>query len=456
MAFPITTKNFGSVNVGGNITPAELYGRVSKSLLNQNASVQKLTAQLSKDQTRLSGLGQLQSALANFQSLTQSLTGSGLQTGATASVPTVLNAVTNATAKAGAYEVSVSQLAQSQLLTSRPQKSADAAIGNGAATTIKIDIGTQSGQNFTATSGKSISLTIDSSNNTLQGIAAALKTAGVDASVVKGANGYSLQVAGQSGAAGSMRISVAGDSELQKMLSYVPGGLKGMSESKGAQDALLSIDGKQVASASNVVTGQITGVALALTATGSTKVTVAQESGAIAKNVGNFVSSFNSLSDKLKTMQNGDLKSDPALAQVKEQLADLISRNKDGLAKAGVTVDKSGALQIDAKALEAAVSADADAVSKLFTGGGAGIADQLNTKIGQLLGSNGTLSQQKSAINREMTTLASQKDTITKQVTAQATNLAQRYAEISGGNYAGNALPGLPGGGATSLFDFLV
>ena len=469
MAYQINTVNFGSVSAG-KITPAELYGKVSKSLLSQNASVQKLTAQLTQDQTKLSGLGQLQSALGNFQSLTQSLSGVGLQTGATASTPGVLSAVTNASAKPGSYEVNVQQLAQAQLLTSRPQKSADAVIGNGAATTIKIETGTQSGQNF-APGAAAKTITIDSSNNSLAGIAAALKSAGVEATVVKGANGFSLQMAGQSGAASSMRISVAGDPALQQMLSYVPGGLKGMSETTSAQNALLTIDGKATASATNVVTGSITGVALSLSTIGSSKVTVAQESGAIAKNIGNFVSSFNSLTDKLKTLQKGDLRSDPALAQAQEQLAELITRNQEGLAKAGITLDKNGALQIDAKALQEAVTADAGAVTKLFTGEGKGVADQLDAKLAQMLGSGGSISQRKTALDRDMTALTGQKATLTKQVTSQADALVARYAQISGGNYSGSttgtsvtggtaagaisALPGLPGGGETSLFDFL-
>lgn len=455
MALPINTSNpFGGVSSTG-LSPAELYGRVSKSLLSQNASVQKLTAQLNRDQTRLSGLGQLQSALANFQSLAQSLSGSGLQTGATASVPAVLSAVTTAAAKPATYAVDVQQLAQAQVLNSRSLKSQDAAIGGGATTTIKIETGVQAGKSFTPGSTAAKTITIDSSNNTLTGIAAAFKAAGVEATVVKGANGYSLQLAGQSGSAGSMRISVAGDGELQKLLNYNPAGVQSLTESKAAQDALLTIDGKKVTSASNVVTGQIVGTALSLTAKGTTQLTVAKEPGAIAKNVGNFVDSYNSLAARLNTLKQGDLRSDTALQQAQDQLTQLISRNSDALAKAGVSVDKNGALKIDSKVLQAAVAADADAVGKLFTGGGQGVADQLDTKIGQLLGANGSITKQKTTIDRDITNVANQKATITKALTAQASALVARYAQISQGGDASSALPGMPGGGAKSLFDFL-
>ncbi len=333
MAIPLTSYSsysFGSTAAAS--TPAELYGRVSKSLLTQHAGVQKLSAQLVSSQARLSGLGQLQSALASFQSLTQSLAGSGLQTGATASAPAVLSALTTASARPATHAVVVQQLAQAQVLTSKAQKTQDTALGAGGASTIRIETGTRTGNSFVAGATGAKTITLDAGNHTLQGIAAALKAADIDARIVKGATGFSLQVTGQSGGANSMRISVAGDATLQKLLNYAPGGVQTLSESKQAQDALLTIDGKPVASASNVVTGDIPGVALALAGQGATQVTVARDSAAIAANVGHVVASFNTLSDQLKTLQQGQLRADPALQQAQDQLSQLMGRHQDKLA----------------------------------------------------------------------------------------------------------------------------
>src|SRR5471032_1061215 len=91
------------------LSPTELYARVSKSLLSQNASVQKLASGIAADQTKLSGLGQLSSALSDFQAFTQSVNGSGLLTSATAGTPTVLDALTKTGAKPGTYQVDVKQ-----------------------------------------------------------------------------------------------------------------------------------------------------------------------------------------------------------------------------------------------------------------------------------------------------------------------------------------------------------
>jgi flagellar hook-associated protein 2 len=447
----VTPINFATTTAGldpNSVSAAELYSRVSKGLLAKNAGVQKLDAALSRDQTRLSGLGQLQSALAGFQALAQSVAGVGLQTGATASRPAVLSALTTGSAKAGSYAVEVRQLAQAQVLAARPQKDQAAAIGSGAATTIKVEFGTSAGSSFAPRSAKTI--TIDSGNNSLQGIAAAFESAGVDASIVKGGAGYTLQLGGGSGSANSLRISVGGDTTLQKLLSYNPAGLKGLSQTSAAQDAQLSIDGKAVTSASNVVTGQIGGTALALSAKGATRVVVAQDSGAIAGNVANFVKGYNDLAAQLVTLRQGELnqgelKADPALAQAQDQLAQVVKGSASALAKAGVTLGQNGQLQIDSKALKGAIAADPGAVAKLFTDGGTGVADQLSARIGQLIGANGAIGQQKPALGQEIGALTSQQTKLTGALSAQANALVAQYTQVGQGG-ASSALPGLPGG----------
>ncbi len=231
---------------------AELTARVNNALITKNAGVQRLTAELERGQTRLSGLGQLSNALATFQAVAQSLDKGGLQTAATASNPAILTGVTAGGAKSGTYQVEVRQLAQGQQLTSRAQQSNTAAIGTGAATTIKIDFGTTSGSHFSAGSKQGVTLTIDSSNNSLNGIAAALKKAGIDAGVARSGNGYSLVINGKTGSSESLRISVGGDASLQKLLATNPSGTRNLSQTRAAQDAKLSVDGKAITFGSNV------------------------------------------------------------------------------------------------------------------------------------------------------------------------------------------------------------
>jgi flagellar hook-associated protein 2 len=447
MAIPLSSlSTLGTAGLGS----ADLTARVNNQLITKNAGVQRLSAELARDQTRLSGLGQLSNALATFQAVAQSLDKGGLQTAATASNPAILAGVTVGGAKSGTYQVEVRQLAQSQQLTSRAQQSGTAAIGTGAATTIKIDFGTTNGSNFSVGSKQSVKLTIDASNNSLNGIAAALKAAGIDAGVARSGNGYSLVINGKTGSSESLRISVGGDASLQKLLATNPTGAQNLTQTRAAQDAKLSVDGKAITSASNIITGAIKGTALSLTKVGTTSLTVSQQDSQIGKNVTAFVEAYNRLNDSIKTLQNEDLKGDQTITRLTQQLNQLVDgTTQSSLAAIGVTRTATGALQLDTKKLDKALLADPQSVSKLFINNGSGVAEKLASKIDQFLGSKGSLQVQANAIDKDIASLTQKKTSLTAALTSQSNSLISQYTQSSS-----NALPGLPAGGK-SLFDFL-
>ena len=436
---------------------AEVYAKVEKQMLSQNTGVTKLNNNLTRDQTKLSALGQLQSALAKFQGVAQSMAGSGLSTSATSSTAGVVGATTTDKAASGSYELNVKQLAQGQTLLSGAQKSSSTPIGTGAPALVKIEVGTADGKQFTAGSGKIISLTIDSSNNSLDGIAAALKQQGIDASVVKGPDGYALSLNGKSGADSSMRISVSGDAAVSNLLAYAPGSSKGMQQTAAAQDALLTVDGKDIKSGTNTLTTAIEGATIELKKKGTTDLVIAKDSSQIASNVASFVTAYNDLNTKLQSLQQGDLKSDTALGQVRSQMEQVLRTASTGvpasvLSSAGVTLGKSGELVLDEKKLKAAIEADPDAVSKLFTNNGKGVADQFASKIGELTGETSIIRKEVQTVGKDITTLTNKKAVLAKALTAQAQALVKAYSaqEQMGTN---SALPGYTG--KNSLFDFM-
>ncbi len=436
---------------------AEVYAKVEKQMLSQNTGVTKLNNNLTRDQTKLSALGQLQSALAKFQGVAQNMAGSGLATSATSSTAGVLKATTNDKAVNGTYAIDVKQLAQGQTLATAAQKASNTTIGTGATAQIKIELGSVDGKQFSAGDGKAITLTIDSSNNSLEGIAAALKKAGVDASVIKGEDGYTLTMNGQSGADNSMRISVTGDAAISNLLTYSPSASKGMQQTTAAQDALATVAGKEVKSASNTLSSAIDGVTVELKAKGETNLVVAKDSSQIASNVASFVTAYNELNAKMQSLQEGDLKYDTALKQVSTQMSQVLRTASNGvpvsvLASAGVTLGKSGELVLDEKKLKSAIEADPDAVSKLFTNNGKGVADQFGSKIGELTGTSSLITKEVQTVGKEITSLNTKKAELAKALTAQAEALVKLYSaqEQMG---IGSVLPGYTG--KSSLFDFL-
>ncbi len=342
------------------------------------------------------------------------------------------------------------QLAQGQQLTSRAQQSNTAAIGSGAATTIKIDFGTTSGNNFSVGSKQSVNLTIDSSNNSLAGIAAAFKAAGIDAGVARSGTGYSLVINGKTGSSESLRISVGGDASLQKLLASNPTGVQNLTQTRAAQDAKLTVDGKAIVADSNIVTGAIKGTALSLNKVGTSSLTVSQQDSQIGKNVSLFVNAYNRLNESIKAVQQDGLKGDSTVTQLTQQLTQLVDGNAQAsLSAIGITRGAGGALVVDTKKLDKALQADPQSVAKLFINNGNGVADKLAGKIDQFLGSKGSLQVKASAIDRDITTLTQKKASLTQALTAHANAQVSQYTQSGS-----SALPGLPAGGK-SLFDFL-
>lgn len=176
------------------------------------------------------------------------------------------------------------------------------------------------------------------------------------------------------------------------------------------------------------------------------------------KNVRAFVAAFNELNQKLLALQGGDLKGDVALGQVGRQMAQLLKTGGDGvaagaLAKAGVTLDASGNLQVDDKKLAAALAADAGGVAKLLSNGGKGMADQLAAKAGAFTSDRSVIRREAATLNQEISSINGKRTVLSKALTTQANALAALYtqqAQTGGGGLLGGAA-----GGTGTAFDFL-
>ncbi len=459
MATPINS----ATSTASTAVSNDIYKRVEQTMTAQNGAATKLNTSLARDQTKLSGLGQLQSALANFQSIAAGLTGGGLTTSAASSAKTVLTATSTGAAKAGTYAIDVKQLAQGQFLTSEEFTSATTKIGSGATTTVKIDFGAAGGDKGFVTNGTAASktITIDSTNNTLEGMAAAFKAAGVDVKVVKGDDGkFSLGIAGESGAANSMRISVSGDAALKSLLAYDPDGAQKLTQTTAAQNAILTVDGKEVTSATNTLAKDkgIAGATLTLTGTGKSDVTIKQDSSQIGANLKAFVAAYNDLNKKLQGLQKGELKGDTAIGQVVSQMSMLLktgggSVSVTALGAAGVTQDAKGNMVVDDKKLQAALTADSSSVAKLFTNDGKGIADLMSAKASAFTSTTSVIGKETKQMNTEIASINGKRAVLTKALTAQANALVALYsAQAQTGS--GSAING-SGGGTGTLFDML-
>ena len=408
-----TSLGLGNASVVGTPSSSVL-ARVEQTLAPQRGAAAKLNASINLSQARFSGLGQLQSALSVFQEIAESLAGAGLSTRGSVSASAVLGVATSADAVPGTHDVSVSQLAQRQILLSQEAQTADSRLGTGAPTVIRI-----------ASGDSSKTITIDSRNNTLQGIADALKDAGFDASLVRSGTGSALQLRSAGGEASALEITVAGDAALRNLFN-------GLEQTQAARDAVLTVDGKTIRSADNSVEAAIKGVTLNLTDEGNATVTIARDNGQIARNVESFVKGFNTLQDRLESLGRGALRGNAALGQVASQLGQLVRTAGGGsaaLANAGLTIGTDGRLLLDSEKLNAAIAADPDALSKLFTNEGRGLADALGTRLESLGGERSLVTRALTQADREVDVLQSRRSAMAQMLTVQAQALVRLYTQ---------------------------
>src|SRR5690606_10619710 len=218
----------------------------------------------------------------------------------------------------GNYRVNVTQLAQEQILTSGGHTSRTAQIGSGQTTTISFQFGKISGG--TLTDGKytgatftqdgdeeSGTVTIDSSNNSLQGIRDAINAAdlGVTATLISDGSDtpeHLVITSNKTGETSSMKISVDGDPALQALLGYDPAGTQNLTQTSIAQNAKLTVNGIAITSDTNDVTDAIQGMTLDLKKVGETTLSASVNRSAVKDSINAFVKAYNDLNSQIDTL----------------------------------------------------------------------------------------------------------------------------------------------------------
>ncbi|ODU02884.1 MAG: hypothetical protein ABS89_05295 [Thiobacillus sp. SCN 63-1177] len=373
---------------------------VSQLMAAERRPLTKLAAQEAGYQAKLSAYGSVKGAVSSFQAALQALnTPSKFQSvTATASDSAVFSASATSTAVPGTYSLEVSSLAQPQKLVAAGQASSSAAIGAGTATTVTFDFGTisggafadgvYSGASFVSNGGGTKSITIDSSNNSLQGMRDTINAAklGVTATIINDGSGspYRLALAADhSGIDQSLKISVSGDAAIDSLLEHNPAGTQNLTETATAKNANLKINGVAVTKTSNTISDVVEGVTLNLNKETSSpaSLTVARDTNSIKTSINSFVKAYNELSGTLKNVSAYDasakkgaiLQGDATVRSLQTQLRAMIGTPVEGapgelktLASIGVSFQKDGTLAVDQGKLGAAMSNHFDEIASLF------------------------------------------------------------------------------------------
>ncbi|NSW77006.1 MAG: flagellar filament capping protein FliD [Candidatus Atribacteria bacterium] len=377
------------LNVGGLASGLDTNSIIEQLIALERTVITSLERKKSTYQTKLSLWQEFNTKLLSLQTSVSSLSSSSVFANkvVTVSNTSVLSATANSKALTGSYAITVEQLAYAhQIASSNAYANYDTlTFGEG---TITLQVG----------SGTPTEITIDSSNNTLQGIMNAINSAkaGVQASIVNTQDGYRLLLTSNTtGTAGAIAIAASltgGDAELSSF-----------SEIQAAQDAriLLGTTNPIVyESSSNVVSDLLSGVTITLKGTGTVNVEITQDRAGIKSAVSSFVEAYNNVISfvekntfyNVDTKVAGNLLGDANLYRIVSNLASTVlgrvsysNGGYDSLASIGISVDRYGYLSLNTAKLEEVLNNNPEALQRLFAGGSSssekGLASLLAEKL---------------------------------------------------------------------------
>lgn len=351
--------------------------------------------------------------------------------------------VTNTT-PVGSYTVDVTQLAQAQALTTVAGRFADTdttTVGSG---TLSIQIG----------SGTAVDITIDATNNTLAGVKDAINKAdaGVTAAIVNdgAASPYRLVItADATGTSNAATISVTGDGDgndtddvgLSQLINA------NLDATQPAKDALLTVSGISITSATNKVTDAIPGATIDLVGTSGTTpttVTVKETTGPLGSKLSAFVDAFNAVASFNAAQNNVDqpgfLSGDFTLRSVVSRLSSTIlslghgSGTIQSLSDIGVRMTDGGRLQLDSTVLQSAIDTNKATVEEVIRGDGDtthGVFGQIATAVGGFTDPiTGAIHGRTEGLNANVKRINQQISTAEVRIDAYKTRLTKQYSAL--------------------------
>jgi flagellar hook-associated protein 2 len=395
-------------------------------VLLQNQQTQ-LSAQTSALNNLTADLSSLQSALNNLTDITGGLNAQQVSSGDSG----ILTGTANTTAQKAVHSVIVKSLATTASYYTNP-----ATLPATGSTPIAT------GGSFTIHAGSnSASITVNNTNNTLTGLAAAINNStvgsAVTASVIQDSTGARLAVVSSStGAVGDFTVTDAGNSTGLNFTKPVTG-----------TDASLTVDGVPISSATNTVTSAIQGVTLNLVAANPNETValgVSPDTTQAATAINQFVSAYNKVIGDLNaqfavdptTGNAGILGSDSTLGLVQDQLFNAVNTVGTGsivnLGSIGVNLQNNGTLQADSTTLANALNSNFSAIQDFFQSTTTGVGHALSTGLTNVADpTQGAVALDLQGISLEQSDLASHISDIQANLFQEQQNLVAKYSRVN-------------------------
>jgi flagellar hook-associated protein 2 len=447
-------------------------GLDTKSIVNAMVEAEKASKQSTIDRrtvdvdTKISGMAQVKSALANLQTAFAKLDDKdefNFSALSNSDPTTVYSQLDGSTPLEGSFAVTVSQLAQGEIRQSNAQGSPTNDLNSATEYSFSIATGT----------GGSQVISLDAGAVSLDNAASAINDLGMGYTawvVETSADNYQLLLQGPAGASNTITITDTAD-------------LFGLNTAgntmQQAQNAEATMNGVSISRTSNVVTDLIPGMAIELSKVSTTPVTISvtQDITAAQSAITALVTAYNDFETVLKEQTSalnssgevGALKSDSAIRGIRDTMRRLMSDDSSSpgttatsLSSIGIAVQRSGKFAVDSGALALAIQSNYSEIVQMFSANtnsespygekSRGIAGDLVVQINDYLSSSGiittreaTYTATQSKLEDDQTVLDAKMEKVTARYTSQFSTMNRIMDEMkSMQTYLESQLDNLP------------
>jgi flagellar hook-associated protein 2 len=443
----------------------DIAGIVSQLLTAEAQPVEtRIAKQEARVQVRLSAYGTMKSALTEFQNQVDSMKelNEFLARKATSGDESLFAVSADSSALPSSYAVEVVQTAQAQKLNSAAFVDAGTIVGTG---DLQLTVG-----------ANAFTVQVTEENNTLAGIRdainAASDNAGVSASIVNAAAGSFLILTGEkTGQINSITVTQSGGDGGLASLEYDPlNGLNSLTEAIAAQDALIRVDGFDVTSETNSISGAVQGVTLDIFAAAPgelVSLNIVNDEEVVRGTVNDFVASYNQLvelfdqltSYDVENLTAGPLLGDSTARNIRDQIRRELSNsvtdieaNFSTLSEVGIELKLDGSLEVNEVKLSATLDEDFSNFGRLFAATD-GYAVRLSDLAAKYLDDEGAIETRTEGLNGQIEDIEKQREALSERLALLEQRLFRQFNALDSllgqlsttSNFLAQQLDSLPG-----------
>ena len=451
-----------TINSAGIGSGLDVNSIVTQLMSIERAPLKRMQSDQKDIQNKLSTYGKLQGLVGTMRDAALKLTKSDTWGAVTASSSdsSVITATAGSSATAGNYSMTVQQLAASQSIASAAWPATASVVGSG---TLRIELGSWgAGQTaFTANPDKiAVNVTI-APTDTLAQVRDKVNAAkaGVMATIVSDAAGSRLVMSSSdSGEKNAFRVTATDDDGNNSdaaglsALSFDPStAINNMTQTQSAANALATVNGLSISSASNTLSTVLQGVTLNLNKTSATPISVniASDNTSIQKSITDFATAYNSLNSYLAeqtkydsaTKTAGLLQGDSGTNALRSMMRQMIGATGTAvssftrLAQVGLQPQGDGSLLVDSAKLTAATANLTDlktlfASKDLIDPKKNGFATSLQTWGDSVLKFDGSLTTRSDSFKRQIDTNSKSQDAFNNRLALIESRMRKQYTAL--------------------------